>query len=179
MAYFCARKEKSSVESADSVRGRPVAAAVPTPVMPRRTRVARQERPHCLRRRRSAARALAALFGTPAAALALAPGIATAHAIVVAAQPAMNVTVPGGELAIRLDFNSRIDRKRSGLRLQRPDGSEAAIALTPDAPPGVLAGRARVAANGRWKLSWQVLSLDGHITRGEIRFSVRDATSAR
>jgi methionine-rich copper-binding protein CopC len=28
---------------------------------------------------------------------------------------------------------------------------------------------------GRWKLNWQVLSLDGHLTRGEVSFSVRDS----
>jgi methionine-rich copper-binding protein CopC len=43
----------------------------------------------------------------------------------------------------------------------------------------VLSGRAHVAAEGRWKLRWQVLSLDGHITRGEVSFSVRDAAPAR
>lgn len=123
--------------------------------------------------------ALATLLRTVAAALALMPCIAMAHAIIVAAQPAMNSTVAPGEISIRLDFNSRVDSKRSGLRLQGPDGSVAAVALLPDAPEGVLAGRARVTANGRWKLHWQVLSLDGHITRGEVSFSVRDAASAR
>jgi methionine-rich copper-binding protein CopC len=96
-----------------------------------------------------------------------------------AAQPAMNSTVVAGELKIRLDFNSRIDQKRSRLSLQRPDGSEIAVALAPDDPSGVLAGSAQVAGEGRWKLRWQVLSLDGHITRGEVSFSVRDAARAR
>lgn len=107
------------------------------------------------------------------------PGIAAAHAIVVAAQPAMNATVAPGEIAIRLEFNSRLDRKRSGLSLQRPDGTVAAVELSPDTAPGVLAGRALVTANGPCRLHWQVLSLDGHITRGEVRFAVRDAAGAR
>jgi methionine-rich copper-binding protein CopC len=115
----------------------------------------------------------------PVATVALTPGIARAHAIVVAAQPAMNATVMPGELEIRLDFNSRIDQKRSRLSLQRSDGTEVAVALEPGVPSGVLAGRARVAGEGRWKLRWQVLSLDGHITRGEVSFSVRDAARAR
>jgi copper resistance protein C len=102
-----------------------------------------------------------------------------AHAIVVAAQPAMNSVVAPGEITIRLDFNSRVDSKRSGLMLQGPDRTEAVVALTPGSPPGVLAGRAEVKENGRWKLRWQVLSLDGHITRGEVDFSVRDAALAR
>ncbi|HEY2968246.1 MAG TPA: copper resistance CopC family protein [Casimicrobiaceae bacterium] len=128
---------------------------------------------------RRAARALGVLLGVAAAAVALSPDIARAHAIVMAAQPAMNSTVLPGELEIRLDFNSRIDQKRSRLSLQRPDGTEVAVALTAGGPPGVLAGHAQVAESGRWKLRWQVLSLDGHITRGEVDFSVRDAASAR
>ena len=123
--------------------------------------------------------AFAILLSVSAAAIALSPGIARAHAIVVVAQPAMNSTVARGELEIRLDFNSQIDRKRSRLSLQRPDGSEMIIALASDGPPGVLAGRAQATVSGRWKLRWQVLSLDGHITRGEVRFSVRELDQAR
>src|ERR1700730_10624658 len=85
--------------------------------------------------------AFAILLGVSAAVIALSPGIARAHAIVVAAQPAMNSTVAQGELEIRLDFNSQIDRKRSRLSLQRPDGSESVIALAPDGAAGVLGGR--------------------------------------
>jgi len=128
---------------------------------------------------RRAARAFAILLSVPAASGALTPGIADAHAIVVAAQPAMNAIVMPGELEIRLDFNSRIDQKRSRLSLQRPDGNEVAVALEPGVPSAVLAGRAQVAGEGRWTLRWQVLSLDGHITRGEVSFSVRDAAGAR
>jgi copper resistance protein C len=123
--------------------------------------------------------ACAILLGVSAAAIALSPGIARAHAIVVAAQPAMNSTVARGELEIRLDFNSQIDRKRSRLSLQRPDGSEMIVALAPDGPAGVLAGRVQATVSGRWKLRWQVLSLDGHITRGEVSFSVRELDQAR
>lgn len=111
--------------------------------------------------------------------LALLPAVAPAHAIVVAAQPASDAVVAPGEIAIRLEFNSRIDHPRSRVSLQRPDGSAAAVVLTPGSPPGVLAGRAQVSANGRWKLRWQVLSLDGHITRGEVDFSVGDPARVR
>ena len=123
--------------------------------------------------------ALAILLGVSAAVIALPPGIARAHAIIVGAQPAMNSIVARGELEIRLDFNSRIDQKRSRLSLQRPDGGEVAVALAPGGASGVLAGRAQVAGEGRWKLRWQVLSLDGHITRGEVSFSVSDGARAR
>ena len=114
-------------------------------------------RTHVARLKPSRLRPLAILLGVSAAVIALPPGIARAHAIIVAAQPAMNSTVARGELEIRLDFNSQIDRKRSRLSLQRPDGSEIIIALAPDGPAGVLAGQAQATLSGSWKLRWQVL----------------------
>ena len=123
--------------------------------------------------------AFAVLLALSVATIALAPGVAHSHAIIVTAQPGMNSTVPQGNLEIRLAFNSLIDPKRSSLRLQRPDGTEADISLTPDSPPGVLAGHAQTSADGRWTLRWQVLSLDGHVTRGEVGFSVRDVARPR
>lgn len=109
---------------------------------------------------------------------ALAPAAAGAHAIVVRAQPAMNATVPQGDLDIKLDFNSRIDPPRSRLSLMGPDGSQTPVVPIGDAGPNALAGRASVTVAGHWKLRWQVLSLDGHVTRGEVSFTVSNKPSA-
>jgi methionine-rich copper-binding protein CopC len=122
-----------------------------------------------------AMRRLAICIAAAAAIVAFAPRIAWAHAIVVSAQPAMNAMVPPGPLEVRLDFNSRIDVRRSELMLVGPDATERSVGVTKDTPPGVLAAHAQVDAAGPWVLRWQVLSLDGHITRGEVRFSVRAA----
>ena len=126
----------------------------------------------------TARRALPWLFAALAAAVFL-PGIAAAHAILVSAQPAMDAVVAPGEIAIRLQFNSRVDDQRSAIVLQRPDGVQAAVALSAGPQPGVLTAHARVEQSGPWTLRWQVLSLDGHITRGEVNFSVGDAAGAR
>ena len=115
----------------------------------------------------------ATCIGLLAASAVLAPSAVRAHAIVLSAQPAMNATLAPGVVDIRLAFNSRIDLQRSRLRLERPDGSLVAIALATDGSDGVLTGRASATSPGRWKVHWQVLSLDGHITRGEIAFFVR------
>ena len=109
-------------------------------------------------------------------ALAVVPALTHAHAIVLSARPAMNSNVAQGPLELRLDFNSRIDAQRSRLLLRGPDGTPTTVALA-DSPPNSLIGHATVTAVGPWKLDWQVLSLDGHITRGEIRFSVGAASS--
>jgi methionine-rich copper-binding protein CopC len=127
------------------------------------------------RQSRRRTREIAAATALLMAILAFASNRAIAHAIVVAARPAMNSTVAVGDLDVRITFNSRIDVKRSSLALAAPDAIITPIELEPDAPPGVLIGRARTAIGGRWTLRWQVLSIDGHITQGEITFFVRDA----
>jgi methionine-rich copper-binding protein CopC len=98
---------------------------------------------------------------------------ACAHAIVVTARPVMNSSVAPGKLEIRLEFNSRIDRQRSRLSLLRPDGKLVEVASEPTGVQNVLAAHIDATVTGGWKLDWQVLSLDGHITRGTVRFSVR------
>src|SRR5215472_7151921 len=100
-------------------------------------------------------------------------GGACGHAIVVAARPMMDSSVATGKLEIRLEFNSRIDRLRSRLNVVRPNGTTDEIASVPDGAQNVLVAHIDATIPGGWKLDWQVLSLDGHITRGTLRFSVR------
>jgi len=106
-------------------------------------------------------------------------GLACAHAIVLDATPPVNATVPAGPLAIRLDFNSRIDAKRSRLALRGPDGSDHVLTIDLTSPEATLTSRTDVAEPGAWTVRWQVLSVDGHITRGEIPFTVRPAGPAK
>jgi hypothetical protein len=98
---------------------------------------------------------------------------ADAHAILVEATPAARSTVAGPDLAIRLRFNSRIDGPRSRLTLVLPDGRSRALALEPQTAPEVLTAKAAALTHGAYKLLWQVLAADGHITRGEVPFRVK------
>jgi methionine-rich copper-binding protein CopC len=124
------------------------------------------------------ARARLLLFAALTTGAAILPSSASAHAIIVSARPAMGATLPQGEFAVRLEFNSRIDRQRSRIILRQPDGGESRVVMDADAPPNVLSGRAAATIAGRWRLDWQVLSIDGHITRGEVPFSVREKAPA-
>ncbi|GLH79008.1 copper resistance protein [Bradyrhizobium sp. SSBR45G] len=101
------------------------------------------------------------------------PGAASAHAIIVSSQPAAGVTIDKEATAIRLRFNSRIDHARSRLRLRAPDGTEQTLQPATDAPADEIDAQARPLSPGAWHLHWQVLSVDGHITRGDIPFNVR------
>ena len=98
---------------------------------------------------------------------------ASAHAILLEATPAANSKVSGPEIAIRLRFNSRIDAQRSRLTLVLPDGSNRKLELLPQPSPDVLNSQVSGLADGSYRLQWQVLATDGHITRGEFSFEVR------
>lgn len=106
------------------------------------------------------------------AAPAMVPDTAFAHAVVVKAQPALDQQVASGPLAIRLEFNARIDKERSTLQLTAPDSSKSEIAIEPGGEPNVITATTGALAPGVYSLRWQVLAIDGHITRGDIPFTV-------
>jgi methionine-rich copper-binding protein CopC len=105
------------------------------------------------------------------AAFAAAPGRAHAHAILKSSAPRPGATVPAGPLAISLRFNSRIDASRSRLTLLRPDGSQDALAFA--APAADMLAAETTLVPGHHVLRWQVLAIDGHITRGDLPFTVK------
>lgn len=99
------------------------------------------------------------------------PGAARAHAILLESQPAARGTVAGGAVTVTLRFNSRIDQGRSRLAL-RSGGKERVLAVAPSGAEDVLAAQADLAP-GDYVLRWQVLAVDGHITRGDVPFQVK------
>jgi hypothetical protein len=108
------------------------------------------------------------------AALFLVPGSTAghAHAIVVSSQPAANAVVHGTTVAVTVRFNSRIDPVRSRLLLVRADGTSTTLEVADTASPDTLATTIGELAPGSYRLRWQVLAIDGHITRGDIPFTV-------
>jgi len=100
------------------------------------------------------------------------PAQATAHAIVVASSPEPRQIVTKDALKIELRFNSRIDLARSRLVLLRPDGSPEALGLKETGVGESLEAEARNLEKGSYRLLWQALSVDGHVTHGEIPFEV-------
>ena len=95
---------------------------------------------------------------------------AQAHAILLESDPRHQALVPAGERVLRLRFNSRLDRARSRLTLVRP-GRVLEVLVLEDGPEDVLAATVRLMA-GAHVVRWQVLAIDGHITRGEVPFVV-------
>ena len=66
----------------------------------------------------------------------------------------------------------------SRISLVDPAGKVAALAIAAGKAPGSLVAEGNADSLGPWILRWQVLSVDGHITRGEIRFLVIAKTAS-
>lgn len=97
---------------------------------------------------------------------------ADAHAIVLKASPLPDQKITGEEVAIEIRFNSRIDAARSHLKLFKPDGAVATLAPLDATSPDTLKAKATGLQPGAYRLHWQTLSPDGHITQGDIPFAV-------
>jgi methionine-rich copper-binding protein CopC len=97
---------------------------------------------------------------------------AAAHAVLLESSPPLNATISGPDVPIKLRFNVRIDASRSRLTLLHPDGSTTPLELAKDSPADTLSAHAGGLAAGAYRLRWQALASDGHITRGEIPFTV-------
>jgi len=110
------------------------------------------------------------LFAVAAAFFIVAP--ATAHAVLLESSPSLQSAVSGPDVPIKLRFNVRIDALRSRLTLIHPDGSAQALEIDKQTPADTLSAEATGLAVGAYRLRWQVLATDGHITRGEIPFTV-------
>ncbi len=110
-------------------------------------------------------------FASACLVLALTRG-ARAHAVVKSAQPEHGSTIRPGAIAVVLNFNTRIDRARSRLTLTNPAGRSTPLQMRADSTASALRADATATAAGQWRLRWQVLAADGHITRGDIVFTV-------
>ena len=103
-----------------------------------------------------------------------APVGASAHAILTESDPAAGSSVAIGKVVISFRYNSRIDRARSRLTLSRPDHSQVGLKISAEGPPGTLQTSADLTVPGAYVVRWQVLAVDGHITRGDIVFTAAD-----
>ena len=97
--------------------------------------------------------------------------LASAHAVLLQSSPAVNSSVKGPDVAIRLRYNVRVEASRCRLSLLLPDKSVKSVSIVQPSPDTLTAEAAGMLA-GEYRLRWQVLASDGHITRGEIPFNV-------
>lgn len=109
------------------------------------------------------------------AAVLLALAVATlveGHAVLKETHPAANSKVRGPDVPIMLKYNVRVDAKLSKLQLLNPDNSTSDLKIEEQTSPDTLNAKATGLKPGAYRIRWQVLAPDGHITRGEVPFTV-------
>jgi methionine-rich copper-binding protein CopC len=99
---------------------------------------------------------------------------AGAHAVLVSSDPSSRSTVAGPNVCIELRFNVRVDGARSRLVLVESGAAVQPLALKiqKQTSPATLTAEATGLKPGAYSVRWQVLASDGHITRGEVPFTV-------
>lgn len=102
----------------------------------------------------------------------LSPSFSPAHAVLVESSPALKSSVSGPDVPLKLRFNVRIDAARSRLTLVDPEGASQALEISKQDSPEIISAEAKGLHPGLYRIRWQVLASDGHITRGEIPFTV-------
>jgi methionine-rich copper-binding protein CopC len=95
-----------------------------------------------------------------------------AHAVLMESKPKANSTVKGPDVPIWLRFNVRVDGKRSRLQVVTPDGLTIPVETPKQTAPDILESHVGGLKAGSYKLQWKALASDGHMSNGEVDFTV-------
>ncbi len=109
--------------------------------------------------------------------LLLGPRPAAAHAIVLESVPAPDAVLARPPERVILRFNSKIEKRLSRVTLAAPGGGARPVSITSDGSggdrePDRIVIPIRPLSPGRYVVRYKVLSADGHITEGALRFTV-------
>lgn len=98
-----------------------------------------------------------------------------AHAKLVRSDPAARAVVARAPVVIQLWFNERIEPAYSTAELQGEDGRviPTAKAEVDAHDPKLLVLSVPALANGAYVVVYRVLSIDGHVVKSRLRFTVR------
>lgn len=99
-------------------------------------------------------------------------GLTEGHAVLKESRPAANGRVAGPDVPIMIKYNVRVEAKLCKLQLLHPDNSVSDLKIEPQTSADTLNAKAAGLKPGAYQIRWQVLAPDGHITRGEIPFTV-------
>lgn len=95
------------------------------------------------------------------------------HAILKSSFPESGGSVTRPDAPVKLTFNVRVDAARSKLQLLMPDASTIELPVKWPSPD-TLVSKLTGLKPGAYAIRWQVLAPDGHISRGEVPFTVRN-----
>jgi methionine-rich copper-binding protein CopC len=105
------------------------------------------------------------------------PSQAGAHAIVLESAPPRDAVLEHAPARVMLRFNSKIEKRLSRLTLAAGRSTPAPLAIADDGPdsagqPDRLVAPLPLLGPGAYVVRYKVLSADGHITEGVLRFTV-------
>ncbi len=106
--------------------------------------------------------------------LLVAAGQAAAHAHLLSSSPVAGAAVTTPK-AVVMHFSEKLEPKFSGADLFKADGSPlgSSTLITPADTKTVTLSPSAPLAAGTYKVSWHVVSADGHRTKGDIAFTVQ------
>jgi methionine-rich copper-binding protein CopC len=109
-----------------------------------------------------------------AALVALAPGAAAAHAIILESEPASGATLAEPPARIYLRFNSKLEKRLSRVTLTAAAGRPVPLPVAADGSekPDRIVLPLGALRPGAYVVRYKVLAADGHITEGALRFTV-------
>jgi len=123
--------------------------------------------------------ARAVALGLMLAAGLLPPGAVpvAAHAIVLESVPAPGAVLARAPERVVLRFNSKIEKGLTRVTLANSDGAPRLLSIASDGPggdrePDRIVIPLPALLSGRVVIRYRVLSVDGHITEGALRFTV-------
>jgi len=127
--------------------------------------------------RRSIRAAVIAFCAITSPVVAYGAGYALLHATLLRSVPAANSHLPRPPETIRLVFSEQVVPELSQISLASPDGKASALKVANDPHDvHVLVGRVGEMASGLYKVTWRVLSADGHAVGGSFSFAVQART---
>jgi methionine-rich copper-binding protein CopC len=119
-------------------------------------------------------RVFAVALGLVAVVLSVQAPAVNAHAILVDSTPAQNSVIASPNPVIHL----RVDGPRSRILLMCPDASVRQLSIDRQTSPEILTSGTSSLRPGDYRIHWQVLAVDGHISTGEILFTVRASSNS-
>lgn len=108
-------------------------------------------------------------------AAALLPAAASAHALLVASDPAPGAVLSAPPGAVTLEFSEPVTPAGAGIKVYAPGGSQVATAAV--ARGSVLVATLHASEAGTYVVTWQVFAADTHPSRGAFRFAVGRASA--
>jgi methionine-rich copper-binding protein CopC len=110
-----------------------------------------------------------------ALAVALAVQPAGAHAVVLESVPANDAVLDRAPDRVVLRFNSKIEKRLARISLTSPGAAPRALPVARDGERDRIEVPLGSLPPGRYAIRYKVLSADGHVTEGALRFSINPA----